>query len=108
MVVARRERRPGARIIAERFGIAHATDGLARGVRHDLDAVVVSSPPNVHREQVTAALESGAHVLCEKPFAITSADAWAMVERRAADQADAARGVRLELHAPHAGSAPAD
>lgn len=69
-----------AREIATRFGIKHATTDWREVLAHGLDAVVVSSPPNVHREQVTAALESGAHVLCEKPFAITSADAWAMVE----------------------------
>ena len=45
-----------------------------------LDAVVVASPPNVHREQVQAAIASGAHVLCEKPFAITAEDAWAMTD----------------------------
>jgi len=32
--------------------------------------VVVSSPPVAHEEQVTAALEAGAHVLVEKPFAL--------------------------------------
>jgi predicted dehydrogenase len=69
-----------ARDIAARFGIPHATTDWYEVLRYDLDAVVISSPPNVHLEQVTAALESGAHVLCEKPFAITSADAWAMVE----------------------------
>ena len=68
-----------ARRIADRFGVAHATDDWRAALGRGLDAVVVSSPPNVHREQVTAALESGAHVLCEKPFAITSDDAWEMV-----------------------------
>jgi|GEM_PF-260664 len=43
------------------------------------DVVVVSSPPVAHVEQVTAALESGAHVLVEKPFALTAADADTMV-----------------------------
>lgn len=33
------------------------------------DLVVVASPPNVHHEQVLAALAAGAHVLCEKPLA---------------------------------------
>ena len=42
--------------------------------------MVVASPPNVHREQVEAAIASGAHVLCEKPFAIAATDAWAMAD----------------------------
>lgn len=75
-------RRDGAlaRRIAERFGVPHATDDWREALRHELDAVVVSTPPNAHLEQVTAALESGAHVLCEKPFAITADAAWQMVE----------------------------
>jgi predicted dehydrogenase len=75
-------RRDGAlaRRIAERFDIPLATEDWQEVLRQELDAVVISTPPNVHLEQVTAALESGAHVLCEKPFAITSEAAWRMVE----------------------------
>ena len=32
------------------------------------DVVVVASPPHLHAEQCIAALEAGAHVICEKPF----------------------------------------
>ncbi len=39
------------------------------------DVVSICTPAGCHREQVVAALRSGAHVLCEKPLAITSADA---------------------------------
>ena len=37
----------------------------------DLDAVIVSTPPDIHEEVAMAALERGKHVLCEKPFAPT-------------------------------------
>ena len=57
-------------------------DVLAAGV----DIVVVASPTSLHPEHAIAALEAGAHVLCEKPFALTGADAWRIVE--AADRLD--------------------
>jgi len=44
-----------------------------------LDAVVVCTPHNAHTEPTIAALERGLHVLVEKPLALTSKDAWAMV-----------------------------
>jgi len=42
--------------------------------REKLDGVVVCTPPVTHREFVTDSLESGLHVLCEKPIAISSQD----------------------------------
>jgi len=44
-----------------------------------LDAVVVASPPFAHHDDVLAALRAGKHVLCEKPFALSVAQAEAMV-----------------------------
>jgi predicted dehydrogenase len=38
----------------------------------DLDAVIVSTPPHLHEEACVAALESGRHVLCEKPLSNTT------------------------------------
>src|SRR5437879_6187274 len=40
--------------------------------------VYVTSPPPMHAEQAIAALESGAHVLIEKPIALTMAEAAAI------------------------------
>lgn len=59
------------------FGASYTDWRLA--LEHDLDIVVVSSPPVAHEEQVVEALRSGAHVLCEKPFAMTPAAAEAML-----------------------------
>jgi predicted dehydrogenase len=44
------------------------------------DGVSVATPPSFHREQTVAALEAGAHVLCEKPLAMSAAEAREMVE----------------------------
>lgn len=44
-----------------------------------LDAVVVSTPHHAHVEPTLAALERGLHVLVDKPMALTSREAWAMV-----------------------------
>ena len=40
-----------------------------------VDAVYVASPHGLHVEHVTAALEAGKHVLCEKPITLRAADA---------------------------------
>jgi predicted dehydrogenase len=45
-----------------------------------LEAVCINTDNNVHAEQTIAAAERGLHVYCEKPIALTVADAEAMVE----------------------------
>jgi predicted dehydrogenase len=45
-----------------------------------IDAVVVSTPPNLHRQHCEAVLHSGKHVLCEKPLAPSVEDCASIVE----------------------------
>lgn len=45
-----------------------------------LDALVIATPARSHFALVSQALEAGKHVLVEKPLALTSADARALVE----------------------------
>jgi predicted dehydrogenase len=47
------------------------------------DIVVVATPNIFHMPQSLAALEAGAHVLCEKPLALTYADSKMMMEKAA-------------------------
>jgi predicted dehydrogenase len=66
--------------IRERFGFAKATTDWQDVLAEKPDIVVVGSPPGHHWEQAKAALEAGAHVMCEKPFTIDPAHAWDLVE----------------------------
>jgi predicted dehydrogenase len=47
----------------------------------DLDAVVVSTPDDLHYPMTMAALDAGLHVLCEKPMALNVAQAQEMHEK---------------------------
>ena len=69
--------------IKDRFGFAFASEDWQDVVSQELDAIVVSSPSAVHYEQARAALESGSHVLCEKPMTIDPAEAWDLVDTAA-------------------------
>lgn len=48
--------------------------------REDIDVVHVCTPNSSHSEITIAALQSGKHVMCEKPMAKTSAEAKAMLD----------------------------
>lgn len=67
---------PGARLLPS---IDRVDSGWA-------DLALVASPVKFHREQAIRCLESGLAVLCEKPLAVTGAEAEAMV--RAAEAAE--------------------
>jgi len=73
-----------AATIGQRFGvpeIAADLESLAPG--EPLDAVVVCTPNGAHEEGVLAALERGAHVLCERPLTVSSESARRLVDAAA-------------------------
>jgi len=85
-----------ARTVATEFGIPDVyADYDEMLAKTGLDLVSVGSPNRFHASQAIAALERGCHVYCEKPMALTVAEATAM--------ADAARkaGRKLTLGLHH-------
>ena len=78
-------RRENAERVAREFDIPTVCETWRDVVaREDVDLVSVVTPPVTHLEMTLAALDAGKAVLCEKPFAMTTAQADAMRERAAA------------------------
>ena len=76
-----------ARRSAEAFGALNWSADWREALRHSPDIAVVSSPPVAHEEMVLGALQAGAHVLVEKPFALDAQSAVRMRDAaRAADR----------------------
>jgi predicted dehydrogenase len=69
-----------AAVLAKELSTAKcfATYQEALDVR-DLDLVSICTMPNTHREIAIAAISRGCHVLCEKPMAMSAAEAGSMV-----------------------------
>ncbi|MBB5443704.1 MULTISPECIES: Gfo/Idh/MocA family protein [unclassified Paraburkholderia] len=67
----------------------------------DIDAVYISSTNEKHLPQVLAAAAAGKHVLCEKPLALSEADASQMIEACAAHQVVLGTNHHLRCAATH-------
>jgi predicted dehydrogenase len=67
-------------------------------LRCDLDLVCVTTPPYLHASMVTAVLESGKSVLCEKPFALNVAEAEVMAAVAAGSPGFALLDHQLRFH----------
>ena len=61
-----------AESLGRQFEVPLATADWREALEARPDIVVVSSPPVAHEEQAIGALEAGAHVLVEKPFALSA------------------------------------
>ena len=87
------------RAFAQRFPVdrVHASLDAMMGDR-EVDAIYVATPNAMHREVVLAAAQAGKHVLCEKPFAMSVAEAREMAQacRQAGVVLRVAHQLRLE------------
>lgn len=73
-----------AATIGKRFGVPAIAEDLASLVPDEsLDAVVVCTPNGEHEQGVLAALERGAHVLCERPLTVSSEAARRLIDAAA-------------------------
>jgi predicted dehydrogenase len=66
--------------IKDDWGFQVASEDYRDVIDAGMDICLVASPHGLHYEHAKAALEAGAHVLCEKPFTVEPADAWDLVE----------------------------
>jgi predicted dehydrogenase len=81
LVAVQNRERAKAERIARDFGAKHACITAEELLAIEaIDAIVVASTPNVHFAQAKAALESGRHVLIEKPMTFTADEARKLVE----------------------------
>jgi predicted dehydrogenase len=71
-----------AEATAQKFNIPHAYDDWrAMLEKHSADLVCVVTPPVYHAAMTLAALDAGAHVICEKPMAMHAGESRQMLER---------------------------
>lgn len=67
--------------VAEKWEAKSAfTDYREMFKKVELDAVIIATPNNVHRNQAIAAAKAGINVVIEKPLAVTNEEAWDIVE----------------------------
>ena len=61
---------------AEKFGVAQSFGGLSELLAANaVDVVHITTPAEMHYPQACEAIEAGVHVLVEKPFTLSAADA---------------------------------
>lgn len=66
--------------IAEEYGLHFYKTAEEVFADSSIEAVLIATPPETHRELAVAALAAGKHVLLEKPMALTTEDAEAIRE----------------------------
>lgn len=72
--------RDHALALAQRHGVCAIYTDLDEMLAADADIVYIASPNALHAEHAEKALRAGKHVICEKPFTMTSAQARALFQ----------------------------
>lgn len=85
--------------VAKDLGIPGSYTEFDEFLGHDLDIVVVATPPAFHVPQSVAALKSGRHVLCEVPAATTIEECRLLVEAARASRAKYMMGANTNFWA---------
>lgn len=71
-----------AQSAASEFGVGAAYDDWQMMLdKHQCDLVLIATPTDLHAPITLAALDRGAHVLCEKPTAMDATEAKTMLDR---------------------------
>lgn len=92
-----------AQSIAEIHGIPLVFDSYTALLRcPDIDAVYIPLPNDLHAQYAMLALDQGKHVLCDKPFTLSAADAIACSQRAAANGLRLMEGFMYRHHPQHA------
>ncbi len=87
-----------AQVYAKQHGIARAFNKYALLISDpEVDLVYIGTPPHTHARLALDAIAAGKHVLVEKPFTMSVAEAWSVHE------AGQAAGVQVfeAMHSPH-------
>jgi predicted dehydrogenase len=80
LLAIQKRNREEAEAVANEFGVPHACVNIEEVLDIEgLDAVIISSTPNMHYQQAKTMLKRGLHVLIEKPMTITLKEAEELV-----------------------------
>lgn len=93
-VVSRDRSRADA--FAKKHNAAHAYTDYAEMLNNpEVDVVLITTPNALHAEQAIAAARAGKHVLCDKPLALSAADAERVIQ--ACRQAGVRVGINFQI-----------
>lgn len=86
--------------VARAFG-ATPFDSLAGLLAADVEAVYIATPVFMHAAQVAECLRAGKHVLCEKPLALSVAEAQSVVALAEQCKLQLGVGLMMRFHSQH-------